>query len=509
MKARLTVNIDDAHFFHTRSVEEMTVEGCKALVDAYAGTSVCDLVFCAVAKRIAAPVEVSEWETIDIEAARRRASGEPLLPGEENHLALADAGIDPYAVWIARARQHGIGAWIGIRMNDDHHYFDLATPRNPVWWREHPEFWRRPYDFERNFDRAFDYRYPEIRARMLRCISAFLDRYEPDGIELDWMRRAWHFAPGYEREGAEAVTGLLREVRALCSANGRKIAVAVRVPPAPWDCEGFGLDVVRWAREGLVDRVIPSPDMCVWDELPVELWKELLAGTGVLLAPGVGAIVRAIREKPHLKNGARRSASPEILSGLAAQYFARGGDLLHAFNLFDRSNALGATAYGGVLRVLGDPDALATAPRRHVVTYNDTPAPGCARNVRLPQPCGPCGNGSPWSDLSIPDTAEFRMHLGRIPSSRRAEIRLAFAGCSRADGNVWDGMISVPRGAVVRLNGVVCECAGPADGLAEPVPDEDLWIYPVPAGALHDGPNMIEVRTVRAATIEWAEIAFL
>ncbi len=503
----VVLNIDDAHFLLTRGPDEMTVDGCRALVDSYAGTSVRALVFCAVGKRIAAPVDAAEWERLDSAAAARRAAGTPLTRSEVNHLSLLDSGIDPFRIWIDRARFHGIGAWLGVRMNDDHHYFNEDSPSHPAWWREHPELRRRNYAFDRNCDRAYDYRFPQVRDRIVRCISALLDRYEPDGIELDWMRRTWHFAPGHEREGAAAATDVMRRVRALCRANGRAVKVSVRVPPTPWDCEGFGLDAVAWAREGLVDGVAPSPDMCVYDELPVEIWKQLLDGTGAVLAPGVVSVLRATRERPHLKNGERRTVGPEALAGLAAQFFERGADMIHAFNLFDRSNALGEGAHRGIISVLGDADALASVPRRHIATYDDCTAPGQARLARLPVACGPCGNGSPWSDLSVPDTAEIRMHVGKVPQGACSEIRLAFTGCSRRDGNVWDGQLTPAAAASVYLNGARCVFAGPCDGVAEPTPDEDLWRYAIPDGALLDGHNLIEVISPRCGVIEWSEIA--
>jgi len=502
------LNIDDSHFFSTRSPDEMTPDGCDALVAVYKGTTVRELVFCTGAARSSAPIDVPEWETVYDLAVSLRDGGSPLSRAQSNHLRLHEAGIDPYQRWIARARDIGIGAWLGVRTNDDHHLYDENSPAHTAYWRSHPELRRRTYDFERNSDRAYNFLREEVRERLLRYVLALLDKYEPDGLELDWMRRAWHFPPGHERQGAAGITALMRRIRDACRKGSRAIALAVRVPPTPWDCEGFGFDAVAWAREGLVDRIAPSPDMCVYDEIPVELWKQLVSGTDVLICPGVGAILRATRLKPHLKNGKRRSVGPEVLRGLAAAYFQRGGDRIHAFNLFDRSNSLGDGLYGGLLKEIGDPDSLKAKPRRHVVTYNDTFAPGFARAERLPMPCGPCGNGSPWSDLAIPDTAELRIDTGPVPFGLKAEVRLAFSRASRKDGDAWDGMISIPATTRVRVNGALCQFEGPVDDVSEPTPDEDLWRYAIPEDALFGGHGVIEVKPARCTTLDWAEIAF-
>jgi hypothetical protein len=111
--------------------------------------------------------------------------------------------------------------------------------------------------------------------------------------------------------------------------------------------------------------------------------------------------------------------------------------------------------------------------------------------------------------LAIPDTAELRIHTGAIPFGLKAEVRLAFSHASRKDGDAWDGMISIPATTRVRVNGVLCQFAGPVDDVSEPTPDEDLWRYAIPEGALFDGHNVAEIKPARCTTLEWGEVAFV
>ena len=124
---------------------------------------------------------------------------------------LWERGLDPYAIWIARCREKGISSWLTMRMNDVHNVDDVDSYIHSKFWMEHPEYWRIPGG-KGWTDRAFNYAIPEVREHHLKFIRELLERYDPDGLELDWMRFGYHFAPGQEQEGCAILTEFIREV---------------------------------------------------------------------------------------------------------------------------------------------------------------------------------------------------------------------------------------------------------------------------------------------------------
>ena len=111
-----------------------------------------------------------------------------------NARILHERGLDPYAVWIARAREKGISPWLSMRMNDVHNAPNRKDYQHSTFWVEHPEYHRGPPDSKHWQDRALDYGIPEVREHAMSFIRELLERYDPDGIELDWMRFGYHFS---------------------------------------------------------------------------------------------------------------------------------------------------------------------------------------------------------------------------------------------------------------------------------------------------------------------------
>jgi uncharacterized lipoprotein YddW (UPF0748 family) len=138
-------------------------------------------------------------------------------------------GIDPYRLWLARARKHRIGAWVSVRMNDLHNVDDERHYLHSEFWKTHPELRRVPYRGEQR-DKALDYLQPAVRDHNWKFVEEVAARYDFDGMELDWMRFGFHFTPGREAEGARVLTDFHRRLRKLL---GPKKRIAVRVPSRP------------------------------------------------------------------------------------------------------------------------------------------------------------------------------------------------------------------------------------------------------------------------------------
>jgi hypothetical protein len=155
-----------------------------------------------------------------------------------------------------------------------------------------------------------------VRARYLGLIDETLQRYDIDGLELDFLREPYVFPIGREAENRDLLTAWIDTVRQRVSAAERKLGhpihLGVRVPADPEITRQLGLDAVTWAHQGLVDLIVASPRWATIDnDVPVHTWKSLLRGTDVPLACGL-----EVRYQPY-ENGPAAMASPDVAGGAA------------------------------------------------------------------------------------------------------------------------------------------------------------------------------------------------
>jgi hypothetical protein len=282
----LIINWDCTEWFVTRPPEEMTIAGLQALADQYVGTQVSSIFFNPTSQRTAYASKVREsfWD--------KNEKIDNLLV--KNTRLLHQKGIDPYQVWIARCREKDISPWLSMRMNDLHYTDDPNAYIHSSFWREHPDYRRVPGSKRGYSDQALDYAIKEVRDHNMALIRELLERYDPDGIELDFMRSSYHFKPGHEKQGIRIILDFIRQVRQLTNEwalrRGHPIKLAVRVPAVPEYARGMGLDGIAWARAGLVDMLVPTPFWVTADfDIPVERWRELLGPQAdkVILAAGM------------------------------------------------------------------------------------------------------------------------------------------------------------------------------------------------------------------------------
>jgi hypothetical protein len=234
------------------------------------------------------------------------------------------AGRDPFGYFLGKLRAAGTETFVTVRMNDVHEPTAADEWNMPRVRREHPDaivdaaaVARGDTDW-RNW--AIDYSRPEVRAFMLAIIGELLERYEFDGMQLDWMRFPRHLSGSREEIWAkrELITGFVAEVRALCRAKGRQLIV--RVPTSVAGCGFLGLDVVAWAQRGLVDAISTSHFLNTDFFQPI---AELRAALGQHAVPIYGGF--------DLEHGAQRH-SPESLRAAVTGLYASGADGINIFN---------------------------------------------------------------------------------------------------------------------------------------------------------------------------------
>ena len=248
-------------------------------------------------------------------------------------------GVDPYQVAVGLCRAKGVSPWLSFRMNDCHFPYDKKYIYNLGFWRDHPELWIDPSSTNRTSGawqtRAFDYRKPPVQEHMLAYIREALERYDVDGIELDWMRFEHHAPRDVARtEGAAALNAFTRQAKALVAEfekkRGHEIRLAARVDSDPESALNHGMDWRTWAKEGLVDWLVACN---FWDtvdfNLPFASWSAELKTINprVLLLPGLDCGI-------HLPGQGHRYLTADEYAGWGDKMYRQGAKGIYFFNLF-------------------------------------------------------------------------------------------------------------------------------------------------------------------------------
>jgi hypothetical protein len=492
----LCLNEDSSHYFFTRAGQQLNRDKVDAWVDQYANTQVRELMLNVNCQRTSYASQV--WNPIwkgydpqgpDDQELLASVSGEARGNARKwIHTAwqLHQAGIDVYARWIDRCRQKKISPWVSLRMNDLHYVNDEHAYIHSDFWRSHPQWRRVSYRFSDWTDKALDYERPEVRDYSMKLVREVLERYDFDGLELDWMRFGYYFRPGHESDGAVILTEFTAAVRSLLNEwekkRGHPIRLGARVPSQPQTALGLGMDAVTWAKRGLLDMLVITPFLYAQTDLPIELWKELLHGTNVTLAAGLELTLRPYSDSPE-----RDTNSLETARGAAASFLDRGADRVYLFNFMDSQTSMDDLRnYPTLLREIGQLATLSGKARRHVLTYTDTTAPGEVRAMPLPATY----TAGQWN--------AFRLAIGPKPTGGRAQVRLGIDGSSEEEVKSWE----------VRVNGERCVFEG-VTHLEKPKSDKPTFGFGVPFSLLNRGNNLVELAPKGQGRIVWVEIALV
>jgi hypothetical protein len=229
-----------------------------------------------------------------------------------------EAGYDVVQVLLDRARKNGIEFVAGLRMNDRH-----GGSESRPFCAEHPEW------LLKDFPGGMDYKYEGVRQAVLSFVEEFLDRYDVDGIEPDWMRWCQMLRPSEAEKNAPLLTDFMAQMRKLvdhaAQKRGRsKLLLGARIPQTLEECSVLGFDVKAWVQQGLVDYINPS-DFAVMDfNIRVEDFVALTRGTACKVYPSVIPIVRWGNNTQVHSAASYRAA--------AKNYYAFGADGVSSYN---------------------------------------------------------------------------------------------------------------------------------------------------------------------------------
>ena len=282
---------------------------------------------------------------------------------------LVEAGHDPVGLAVDRARANGMEVFITYRLNEIH---DVQNPDSMLvskFWRAHPE-WRvgthgdeilplykeiiggRP-DHKVHpivaswFPGALNFAIPEVRALRLAELRECCERFNIDGLDLDFQRFPIYFPQDKGHLYVDTMTEWVRSVRKMTEEvgkeRGRPLQLCARILAKPEQNLGIGLDPFTWANEGLVDFLVVSHYLRNDFRLPIEEFRKKVPATMPLYG--------SIEVEP------RKDRYREI----AGQLWKDGADGILLFNFFTTRENRGEPPFE-LLNELGDPGTIQVVP---------------------------------------------------------------------------------------------------------------------------------------------------
>lgn len=278
-----------------------------------------------------------------------------------------------------------------MRMNDLHDVNDPLNFQHSEFWRSNPQFRLVPGHTGGGWSSyALDYAHPEVREYQLAFVRELLERYDPDGIELDWLRFQYNLKEKNGRcdEDAHFIDDFVRNVRQLVDEwskkRGREIKLGVRVPSNPDASDARGLKAVHWAKEAWIDWIVASTDWGVTDfDIRFDHWKERLGPEAAERVILLGGAERLTSAYPGAKNVVY---DVPALYGFADNARFRGADGVYLFNWFD--GGAGTPPESSYRRLLDGGfscDFLVEQERRYPLCFRNIAPAGLPNAAQLPR----------------------------------------------------------------------------------------------------------------------------
>ncbi len=336
-------------------------------------------------------------------------------------------GVDTTEETIKATRKAEMAFFAGIRVNDVHH---CARDRHPRFWAEHPEFHiGEDCPIDARWKGALNFAHAEVRDYRKEVIREILDRWDVDGVELDFNRMPTLFKAAEVDANRDTMTAWIGEIQDLVREAGERrghpIPLEVRVPSVAEVCHGIGIDILRWIRDGLVDIATFSGIRYAEFEMPIEECVKAAEGSETLVFAGF------------------EPRSPSLLEvdmwrAVATHYWKAGVDGLHIFNAGNYYYIEGIEMPH--LKEIADPEMMARRDKKYQVTR------------RLE-----------WSGRELPQFTYPKQLPCSLKLSQGATIRIQVnddIGAARRDGSLTRltlrlriNNISPPDELEVKLNG--------------------------------------------------------
>ena len=261
----------------------------------------------------------------------------------------------PMSVMTEQCHRLGMDFLPSVRMNE-HYDIDPDDPAFGKLRRERPELTiGRGKDLpepsmEWGVGTGLDYALPEVRDYMSSIALETVERWDVEGVELDFFRHPTHFNIEEAYSNRYLMTDMVEKIRRrmdeIGEARGKGLDLMVRVPASIERCERLGLDIREWVESYLVDVVVAGGGFIPF-EMPINEFVDLAEGTETLIYGCLEAYRPAVDEL--------------TLRAIASRYWDAGVDGLYLFNFYSMPKEWKRR----VLRDLIDRDGLRHMDKRY------------------------------------------------------------------------------------------------------------------------------------------------
>ena len=397
---------------------------------------------------------------------------------------LIEQGTDPVKLAVQACRQRGIEIIWTMRMNDIHDNWTAAFFSK--WKNEHPQFLmgtsadkaKYPESDPRCVYSFADFAHPEVRDLTVEVIKDVLERYDVDGIDMDFLRHQCYFKETrlhepVTSEHLDMLTDMVAKVRAVVLAASKKkdkpILLTARVFPTLALNRHFGFDVDQWVTKGYVDFIAVGGGYDPFT-MPAKNMIDRGHAWGIpvyLCTSASGMVQRGVNHSV-LSGG-----STEAWRATAANAWYAGADGIMTFNLFPELPGSDATKNArAAWAEMSDPQALVGKDKLY-----------CIENLDYSRTLGYMIRSVPWEgrlpvvvakgasvDRILPVADDIPALTNRIKTLR---LRICLAGLEAADQ------------VAVSINGTALAAQ----------PEKPLWLAAdVPPTAMSQGANTLTVR---------------
>ncbi len=304
---------------------------------------------------------------------------------------LREAGYDTLQLATEFCHDNDSEIFFSLRMNDIHDSIPKYDWMVSRWKREHPEYclgeaedWhRQDYHSPRRWWSALDFEIPEVREYLFRILEDVCQRYDVDGIELDWWRSPLFFRPTLDvhpvgPQHIAIMNDFVRRVRVMtervAQQRGRPLLVACRVPLSVERSLAIGLDVVTWLRDDLCDMLILGGGYVPLAMAPQV--REMVEFGHQFDVPVYACISASLMSGQY--------ASAEAWRGAAMNAWQAGADGIYTFNFFPGQPAERLSQQMGSSETLKGLDKIYGIDYMVVDKFEGDLVPGMVAPDRLP-----------------------------------------------------------------------------------------------------------------------------
>lgn len=250
-------------------------------------------------------------------------------------LTLHRNNVDYLPLLIDMAHRKNIGFFGSFRMNDAHQKSRPDGMLAGRFWQEHQDW--RLWDVEdalSYYNATMDYSYPQVRQHITRAIREVAERYDVDGIELDFCRNPYTFPKqqAWSKRGilTKFVAGIRTMLNQIGQSKDKRLKLIIRVPFMERKRVAAGMDIKTWIQKKHLDVLVMSSLSNNYNDR-IEPWQSMCSRHGVLFYPSIEA-GPATNAAHNLVVQANPDDKIRWYRGMARNYLAQKPDGIYLFN---------------------------------------------------------------------------------------------------------------------------------------------------------------------------------